>query len=156
MLRIALVACAKRKRRHAAPAKALYASPLFQLTRQHVEGSPDYFTWYVVSAQHGLVDPDQTLEPYDLTLAGHPPAERAAWGERVTDEVRALYRHALDHGVDVRIDLFAGALYRRHLAAPLRRAGFRVHVPLAGLRIGQQLAWLARAVERQPARWPGL
>lgn len=153
MLKIALVACAKAKLAAPAPAGELYASPLFQLTRRYVEAGPDYFDWYIVSAKHGLVDPDETLEPYDVTLAALRPAEREQWAERTASELVALYGDALDRGVDVQVDLYAGAPYRRALVPHLERPGFRVRAPLAGLRIGEQLAWLNRALERAEATW---
>jgi hypothetical protein len=153
-LRIALVGCARTKRRQRAPAAELYTSPLFQRTREYVEESPDYFAWHILSAKRGLVDPDEVLEPYDLALADLTPAERAAWGHRVSAALIAKYAGARASGVDVWFDLYAGSPYRRHLVPELTRAGFRVAVPLAGLRIGQQLAWLNRALARIAPLWP--
>jgi hypothetical protein len=149
VLRIALVACAKTKLRRPARASELYASPLFQLTREFVEGGLAYFAWHVLSARYGLVDPDEVLEPYDLTLADLTPAERAAWGRRVGSAVVATYADAAARGVDECFDVYAGAAYRRHLVPYLERAGFRVAAPLAGLPIGRQLAWLTRALARR-------
>lgn len=153
MLTIALVACAKTKLAAPAPARELYASPLFRLTSQLVDAAPEYFAWYVVSAKHGLVDPDETVERYDVTLAALRPAEREQWARRTAGDLAARYKDALARGVDVQVDLYAGALYRRALVPHLARAGFRVRAPLAGLRIGQQLAWLNRALERAEAAW---
>lgn len=131
---IALVACAKRKLARPAAARELYASPLFSLVRDHVEQS--YRRWQIVSAGHGLVDPTDVLEPYDLSLTELTAAEQAAWGRRGASQLIAT------HGAAARFDVYAGARYRRHLVPHLRRAGAAVVVPLARLRIGQQLAWL--------------
>jgi hypothetical protein len=68
MTRIGLVGCVKTKRSFASPGKDLYASPLFRGRRRYVEASCD--RWFVLSALHGLVAPDEVLEPYDVTLSG--------------------------------------------------------------------------------------
>src|SRR5437870_3545178 len=107
-LRIALVGCARTKRRQRAPAAELYASALVQRTREYVEDSLDYFAWHILSAKHGLVDPDEVLEPYDLTLADLTSAARAAWGRRVSAALVARYAGARASGIDVWFDIYAG------------------------------------------------
>ncbi len=44
---------------------------------------------------------------------------------------------------------FAGQKYREHLEPRLRDAGIEVRVPMAGLAIGEQLAWLGRRLRGQ-------
>ena len=140
---VALVACARTKRDYPAPARELYASPLFRLLRDHVEQT--YEHWHIPSAAHGLVDPEEVLHPYDRTLADLTPAARADWGAHVGSALLATY------GGEVCFVVYAGARYRQHLVPCLRRGGATVAVPLAGLRIGQQLAWLRRALAAETA-----
>ncbi len=61
-----LVSCVSQKLPVSAPAKDLYTSPLFCKARSYVErkGQP----WFILSAKHGLLHPDQPVAPYDLTL----------------------------------------------------------------------------------------
>lgn len=134
---LVLVSCVKSKLTHAAPARELYVSPLFQKMRAFAEraGSP----WFILSARYGLVSPDKKIEPYELTLNKMGIAERRAWGQSVT---QALAPH-LD-GIE-RVIFLAGARYREFLAAPLRQRGITVQVPMEGLAFGEQLAWLSRS-----------
>ncbi len=61
------------------PAKDLYVSALFDKERAYAErtGIP----WFILSAQHGLVAPDEVLEP-TTSACPRPHATTAAAGER--------------------------------------------------------------------------
>ena len=48
-----------------------------------------------------------------------------------------------------RIVILAGSIYRQPLARRLREWGCSVDVPMAGLRIGEQLQWLDRKANNQ-------
>lgn len=50
-------------------------SDLFRKARAYAERSAD--EWFVLSAMHGLVDPGDVVEPYDLTLNTMDVAERS-------------------------------------------------------------------------------
>lgn len=127
---IVLVACSATKERVRCPARLLYRSPLFALARQYAErlGGP----WFVLSALHGLVEPEAPLDPYNRTLADLDPVGRQSWAHRVALE---LDRRFPGRG---RVVVLAGALYRRDLAPRLEALGFSISVPLEGLGIGQQ------------------
>jgi hypothetical protein len=62
---------------HPAPARDLFSSPLFLGRRSSVERTCGQ--WFVLSAEHGLVDPDTVLSPYDVRLADAAVGERRAW-----------------------------------------------------------------------------
>ena len=135
-MRIGLVGCVKTKQQIPAPAAELYTSPLFRGRRAVVEASCD--RWYVLSAQHGLVAPDQVLEPYDAALTAVPVSERRLWAARVLAELN----EQLDTLEGRWFELHAGAAYTDFgLAAGLRAAGATVELPVAGLTMGEQLAW---------------
>ena len=98
-----------------------------------------------MSALHGLVDPNQVLEPYDVTLkdAGH--AERREWSRRVLA--------VLDKRVALRpgevAEIHAGSEYRDWgLVDGLLARGVTVEVPTEGMRLGRQLAFYAEAKRR--------
>ena len=80
-----LVSCGKNKKPSAALAKELYTSSRFQRTRASVEatGCP----WFVLSAEHHLLDPEKIIEPYDKTLNGKPLEVRRAWAEKVIEQM---------------------------------------------------------------------
>lgn len=70
--------CGRAKRDVPAPASDLYASRGFRLRAAYAEQEADQ--WFVLSAEHGLVGPDEWISPYDLNLADTPGAYRRAWG----------------------------------------------------------------------------
>jgi hypothetical protein len=78
-LHIGLVACSRRKARDAAPARELYASCLFRAALAYAERHYGPGQWLILSARHGLVEPDSVLNPYDLSLRQLSAREREAW-----------------------------------------------------------------------------
>jgi hypothetical protein len=130
---ITLISCCGPKSSTPTRAADLYRSTLFRKSRQYAEhqGGP----WFILSALHGLVDPDDVIAPYDVTLADLTRAERVQWGRRVAEKLR---EHGHDGG---RVRVLAGRLY----VEPLRAAGLDVDDMLAGLEIGQRLQFLTRA-----------
>src|SRR5262245_25038878 len=126
--RIALVSCVKEKRRSAAPARDLYLSQLFRGLRRYAENHAD--EWYVLSAEHGVLRPDQVVEPYERTLNNMPKRERIAWAEKVKNQLLEI----LPAGAEIIV--LAGLRYREDIEPFLRNRGFSVSVPLEGLKIG--------------------
>jgi hypothetical protein len=137
--KIALVSCVKKKRTSAAPARDLYVSHLFGLMRHYAESHADI--WYILSAQYGVLAPEQVVEPYERTLNTMPKKERVEWAEGVKRQLLAK----LPAGAE--IILLAGLRYREEIEPFLRELGFSVSVPLKGLSIGKQLQWLKQVLE---------
>lgn len=138
-----LVACASKKAPTACAARDLYVSPWFKLARAVAEAESSI--WRILSAEYGLVDPEQVLAPYDRQLAKMPAAERGQWGRRVLRDLFLL----LDPGRGLsangaRVVFLAGASYWSPLAFRLEDNGAQVETPLQGLGIGEQLHWLTR------------
>lgn len=100
------------------------------------------WSWFILSAKHGLLDPERKTEPYDKTLETMTKTEQESWATAVMD---TLESH-LD-GVCT-IVVFAGTTYREHLVPDLRHRGIKVHVPMEGMRQGQRLAWLNAQLAR--------
>ena len=88
----------------------------------------------MLSALHGLVRVGDVIDPYDTTLNTMAAADRRAWAARVNVQLRNAW--SPDAVVFV---VLAGAKYRAALS------GLTYEVPMGGLGIGQQLAWLKRA-----------
>ena len=132
---LCLVSCVSVKQHGAAPARDLYVSPWFQKARACIEvlGCP----WYILSAKHGLLDPNSTIDPYDETLKAMPVDRRRTWARGVIEDLAPRLA-----GVDS-VTLFAGMAYREFLKPELRGRGLELHVPMQGMRIGQQLSWLS-------------
>jgi hypothetical protein len=128
---LCLVACAARKAPERCKAADLYRSAWFRKARAWVEHRDH--RWMILSAQHGLVHPDALLDPYDKALTTMPSALRRAWSFGVISDLERLHPD-----ID-RIIILAGRVYRDHI---VEWAGARALVPMAGMGIGEQLAWL--------------
>lgn len=132
---LVLVSCVSQKLSEPAPARLLYRSEWFTKVRTLIE--PRKADWFILSALYGLVAPDSCIAPYEKTLNTAGVAERRAWAENVRQQ---LSPHLIGRR---RVVIFAGQRYREFLVPALLRDGYEVDVPMANLRIGEQLAWLA-------------
>lgn len=130
-----LLGCVKLKLDRRAAAKDLYRSPLWLRRRAFAEASG--YPWLILSAKHGLVDPDTRLAPYDLALGNLSAADRRVWGDRVVRSLERLFG-SLDA---ITFEVHAGDAYRRAVEPGILVRGGRVVAPLAGLPLGSQLAW---------------
>jgi hypothetical protein len=130
----------KQKARTPRPARELYISALFEGRRAFVEQSCS--EWWILSALHGLVHPQQVLAPYDVTLKDAGRRERREWSRRILaamDEQTAL------RPGDV-AEIHAGSEYRDWgLVDGLLAQGVTVEIPTEGMPLGRQLAFYAAA-----------
>ena len=125
-------------------AKDLYTSAYFSKMRWYAEnsGAP----WFILSAEHGLVHPDEWLEPYEMYLGRTSSAYRIAWGERVAERLEEVFG-SLDgmvfdvHAGNAYVDALKGAFLPRHA---------KVQNQLVGLRLGERLAWYSQRQEAMP------
>ncbi|MCW2788966.1 MAG: hypothetical protein JWP56_1269 [Aeromicrobium sp.] len=109
-----------------APAKEVYREVSFQLSRLDAEmGGTE---WFVLSAEHGLVAPNEWISPDSRTLADMEPCYRVVWASWVVARLQSLVG-PLD-GMTVRVDApdaFVGPLF-----ADLQDAGAVVTSSHAG------------------------
>lgn len=125
-MKVVLVACCGRKLPGPAAAKDLYQSALFLKSRRYAEQHGD--RWLILSARHGVVDPETIVEPYDETLSRMPAASRREWSANVARQLDGLRRD--------RLIVLAGDAYCGWTE------GFDVDRPMRGLGIGRQLKFL--------------
>ena len=85
---ILLVTCVKEKLPQPAAARDLYTSTLFRKQSAYAEklGAP----WFILSAEHGLVGPDEWLAPYERYLPDTPRSYRLIWGQWVVARLALL------------------------------------------------------------------
>jgi hypothetical protein len=130
-----------------ARAADLYTAALFRGRRRYVEATCD--RWFILSALHGLLAPDDLVEPYDVTLNAMGVAARRAWSASTL------------HQIDTRlgplggctVEIHAGARYRDDgLVAGLLQRGTVVVTPAEGLTQGQQLAFYKTGLQATGAR----
>jgi hypothetical protein len=134
-LHIGLVACSRTKADRPTAARELYVSPLFRAARAYAEHYYGPGRWLILSARYGLVEPGQELAPYNLGLRQLSIGQRRAWGDRIAIELTDRFP------AGTVLWFHAGALYRDAIAPVVAH---QVRFPLAGLGIGQQLAWYSQ------------
>lgn len=133
---LVLLGCVKTKLPGRHKAKDLYTSPLFKGRRQYAERSG--VPWFILSAKHGLVAPDEEIDSYDVSLVDQPSAERAEWSRRVLAQIDTR----LGDLRGKKVEIHAGLEYRdAGVERGLRARGAQVVIPLAGAGIGQQISW---------------
>lgn len=82
-----LIACVRSKLNDRAKAKDLYTSTLFKSSLLYARLlKPDAI--YILSAKYRLLDPDQMIDPYELTLNTMAEAEKMTWSREVLDALR--------------------------------------------------------------------
>jgi hypothetical protein len=92
--------------------------------------------WYILSAQHGLLHPDQVIGPYERTLKKMSKGERNIWAIRVQTALVSVVPPQAE------VLILAGIPYRKGVESFLRDLGCEVKVPMVGLNFGNQLKWL--------------
>lgn len=141
---IFLVACVKTKQPQPMAVKDLYTSEWFWRARAFVELTR--CPWYVLSAEYGLLYPDDVVAPYDRTLKQMSAPERRSWGERVQRQLEVLPLE------DKTVVLLAGRPYREPVMDYLRSRARDVKVPMENLPQGRQLQWLGEQAEKIRSR----
>lgn len=87
--RVGLIGCGASKLDHAAAAHELYTSPYFAACKEWIRRSCD--RWAILSAKHGVLLPDELVEPYDLDLSALPWPDYLMWCDRVRAQLRMLW-----------------------------------------------------------------
>jgi len=129
---IGLIACCATKQENECYAKDMYISPLFRMSREWIEkqGVP----WFILSAKYGLLNPEQKIEPYNLTLSQLTRQQRQQWASYV--------RRQIDKSIGNQpLLVLAGTLYLE------ATRGHVVIDPLKGLPIGKRLQKLKKMLK---------
>jgi len=94
----------------------------------------------ILSAEHGLLFPDDKIDPYEVTLNKMKVQERKKWATKVFEQMNNRLCLEKIHT----IYFHAGKKYREFLIPKLEKKGATCEIPLEHLRIGKQLAWYKR------------
>lgn len=147
MKRIVLISCVSRKGKSKAKAKDLYKGPLFTNSLAYgISLKPNKI--FILSALHNLLDLDEEIEPYDVTLSYISPdkkdkkpnlkvltpSEAKLWGEKVIEQLSKV--------ADIKKDTFiilAGQSYIK----PIQKELTNIIEPLNGLKQGERVKFLA-------------
>jgi hypothetical protein len=106
-------------------ARDLFESDGFARAREHAVRSEK--PWFVLSAKHGLLDPDDVVGPFDVLFGDQPAGYRAAWAEWVVVQLADRVRLP-----GATVEVHGGVDFAQALKAPLARRGARTEIPLPG------------------------
>lgn len=132
MKTIILISCASKKLDHKAPARELYCSPLFRESLLFANSfSPA--SVYILSAKYGLLSPERTIAPYNLTLKEMNASAVRDWASGVAGQLGKVSDLKRSKFI-----LLAGQRYRKYLIPYLDN----FDAPLQNMPIGKQLQFL--------------
>lgn len=123
--RVVLVASSGETAGTPQPVARLYRSAGFERAREFAASSGD--PWFVLSAKHGLLDPDDVVGPYELLMDERSGGYRAAWGEWVCAQLADRVQLA-----GVTVEVHGGVDFAQPLRQPLQRRGAVLDIPLPG------------------------
>lgn len=150
-MKIILIGCSKTKvnTQELTAASDLYVSDLFSKRLRYAEENSDAF--FILSAFHGVLHPDRCIVAYDVTLSDMQPNDVTLWHVGAARQLmeRMVYDFDNRSPKRVTVEIHAGRSYCSPLAEILTAIGFDVRLPLAGLGIGQQLAWYCEAMKKK-------
>jgi hypothetical protein len=129
---VLLISCGRNKKQTKDAASELYTSPRFRLSRRLADHLR--LQYFVVSAKYGLLDPTETIEPYDLSLELFNDEQRVAWAKDILDQLLSVSKK-MTHVVLLADDEYA---------APLKDVfnNISVILPLDGLTKPTRLSFL--------------
>ena len=138
--RVVLVQCTGTKRDEPAPARDLYdESSYFRSQRAYAEAVAD--AWFIQSAEHGLVDPETVLEPYNTHAKDLDDPD--AWAVDIAEDLAGRVHTTAS------VEVLGGHDYADPLTPELEVLGFDVVEPLRGQRIGERKSSLASMTNRK-------
>ena len=131
-MKIALISCSKMKRDHSCTAAELYSpSHLFSLSYAYAQKVADKV--FILSAKYGLVEEEDVISPYNLTLNHFSKQMRKEWGQKVLKQLKE--KCILDEDAFI---ILTGKNYYEELLPHLTHNT----IPLGNLSLGQRLSKL--------------
>ena len=135
---VAFISCVKEKRIGKHKAKDLYTSDCFKKSIGYC--SSKYDSVFILSAKFGLLDLEDTIENYEMTLNDFSKDEKIKWSTMVHEQIKNKINDSDD------LYFYVGNNYREHLLPMLNN---NYYVPLEGKGIGEQLQYLKNNMERK-------
>lgn len=130
-MKIALIACVKKKNNHNCKAKEMYISTLFKYCYKYASKRVDKI--YILSAKYGLLNEETVIYPYNETLKSKSEYDKKVWSYRVIKELAKV--------ADIENDSFlilAGLEYRKYIIQKIKK----YEIPLKGLSLYNQVKYL--------------
>ena len=126
---IVFLSCVKLKQNTACEAKDMYVSDLFKKSLAYARKlNPRKI--YILSAKYGLLELNDRIEPYNLTLNEMNEKQRKEWAYKVCKQCEAKGISYEEPAI-----FLCGSNYRKWLAAKFKNS----KAPLGNMGIGRQL-----------------
>lgn len=129
---IVFISCVKKKQSHESKAKDMYISDFFKSQLKYAYSlNPSRI--FILSAKYGVVELEDTIQPYEKTLNNMTVSEREEWGKMVTAQLESKKINFNEKTI-----FLCGEKYRKNIIDLFSD----VEIPLCGMGIGKQLQWL--------------
>lgn len=129
---IIFLSCVKQKRNKECFASEMYISDLFKKSLLYAESlKPNKI--YILSAKYGLLELNDIISPYNLTLNEMTERERKLWAYKVIKQCEAKEVDFQEKAI-----FLCGANYRKYVMQKFKNS----EAPLGKLSIGKQLQFL--------------
>lgn len=132
---VGAVACGKPKQPNPAPARELYNSTQFKICARFVQAYTD--EWFILSALHGVLEPETVIAPYERSLASMTPEGRRNWRRKVAEQIASRYDG------DTVFLTPAGKLYRAALPSQRTICPWDT---MADMKFGKQKRWMLEQI----------
>lgn len=126
---IVFLSCVKSKQNRKCAAKDMYISDLFKKSFEYAKKMRPRKI-YILSAKYGLLELDDIIEPYELTLNTMTERQRRAWACKVIKQCKQKNIDFTERAV-----FLCGNNYRKYLMRNFPKA----EAPLKNMGIGKQL-----------------
>ena len=135
-MNVAFISCVKEKRIGKYKAKDLYTSDFFRKSFGYC--SSKYDKVFILSAKYGLLELEEEIENYEMTLNDFSKVKKIEWSVMVCKQMEKKFDDSDD------LYFYVGNNYREHLLPLLKNNCF---VPLKGKGIGEQLQYFKNNTE---------
>jgi len=129
-MRVALISCCKNKNNEETLTRKVYCSDLFLKTLTFCEKR--YSQIYVLSAKFGLLELDQEISNYDLTLNSMTKKEREDWAKMVFNQIDKIKKGVV-------FDFYCGKNYYENLIKLFEENSIEYSLPFGSRGIGERL-----------------
>lgn len=141
MKKVVLISCVSKKKQGSFKAKEIYISDLFIKSYFFAKKYFKDSKIFILSAKYGLVEENEIIESYDLTLKNFSVSEKKEWSKKVFNSLK----NKID--ADTEVVFLAGNSYSYFLKKLMKNP---ISEPLKGLKFGERLSYLKKHNEANP------
>ena len=130
------ISCVSKKNNVSCLAQDMYISDLFTKSLSYAKTLNGHIR--ILSAKYGVLELNDFISPYNLTLNSMSEEEKKNWANRVIQQLKAKHVDFNEKAV-----FLVGQNYRKYLISYFSN----YEIPIEGLPIGKQLQWYKNNLE---------